>query len=207
MKFKKGDRVICKSGAFYDEAVGKIGTVLGTNKCGSIGVQYDENIGGHNCGGFNIPSGKSGHCMWSNEGNLELVSRSHPTIIIITTDGTTTVATMRNGKEIVRTATAKCSPADIFDHAVGARLALDRLLWKEPEKPEVREVARNAKPGEWIKIVRPSCTYPGGYSTGDILKVTRPYEFGLGWVKCGEDIVCIGPDEYIVLEGYTPPND
>lgn len=128
--------------------------------------------------------------------------------ILIDCDGTTTTATMTiNGRE-VKTAIARRNPADKFDWKKGAELAFERL-WNSPkklgEKPEVREVKRWAKPGEYIKFssVHGDCER---YKNGDILKVESVIEV------CGEDgftqIACCGviatPDEYVVLEGYRP---
>ena len=53
--------------------------------------------------------------------------------VVITTDGVTTTATLYSKNTKVRTATAKCSPDDEFDFAVGAKLAMERLC---PEKIE-----------------------------------------------------------------------
>ena len=47
--------------------------------------------------------------------------------VVITTDGVTTKATLYSKNTKVRTATAKCSPDDEFDFAVGAKLAMERL--------------------------------------------------------------------------------
>nr|DAD80677.1 MAG TPA: hypothetical protein [Siphoviridae sp. ctS1E53] len=128
--------------------------------------------------------------------------------ILIDCDGTTTTATMtRNGRE-VKTAIARRNQEDKFDWRKGAELAFERL-WNSPkklgEKPEVREVKRWAKPGEYIKFssVHGDCER---YKNGDILKVESVIEV------CGEDgfaqIACCGviatPDEYVVLEGYRP---
>lgn len=128
--------------------------------------------------------------------------------ILIDCDGTTTTATMTiNGRE-VKTAIARRNPADKFDWKKGAELAFERL-WNSPkklgEKPEVREVKRWAKPGEYIKFssVHGDCER---YKNGDILKVESVIEV------CGEDgftqIACCGviatPDEFVVLEGYRP---
>lgn len=128
--------------------------------------------------------------------------------ILIDCDGTTTTATMTiNGREI-KTAIARRNPADKFDWKKGAELAFERL-WNSPkklgEKPEVREVKRWAKPGEYIKFssVHGDCKR---YKNGDILKVESVIEV------CGEDgftqIACCGviatPEEYVVLEGYRP---
>lgn len=128
--------------------------------------------------------------------------------ILIDCDGTTTTATMTiNGRE-VKTAIARRNPADKFDWKKGAELAFERL-WnsqrKAEKKPEVREVKRWVKPGEYIKFssVHGDCER---YKNGDILKVENVIEV------CGEDgfaqIACCGviatPDEYVVLEGYRP---
>ena len=53
--------------------------------------------------------------------------------VVITTDGVTTTATLYSKNTKVRTATAKCSPDDEFDFAVGAKLAMERLY---PDKIE-----------------------------------------------------------------------
>lgn len=58
-----------------------------------------------------------------------------PEKIIITHDGTTTLARMYNGNAVIKTATAKRCPEDTFDFEIGARLAMDRLIG---EKPHVR---------------------------------------------------------------------
>lgn len=128
--------------------------------------------------------------------------------ILIDCDGTTTTATMTiNGREI-KTAIARRNLADKFDWKKGAELAFERL-WNSPkklgEKPEVREVKRWAKPGEYIKIVYVWDGYSNSYHKGDIFLVTRSYQGTLdGWVCVKETNVAIYPKEYVVLEGYRP---
>lgn len=128
--------------------------------------------------------------------------------ITITCDGTTTTATMTiNGRE-VKTAIARRNPADKFDWRKGAELAFERL-WNSPkklgEKPEVREVERFAKPGEYIKIVYVWDGYSNSYHKGDIFLVTRSYQGTLdGWVHVKGTNIAIYPKEYVVLEGYHP---
>lgn len=128
--------------------------------------------------------------------------------ILIDCDGTTTTATMTINDREIKTAIARRNPADKFDWRKGSALAFERL-WNSPkklgEKPEVREVKRCAKQGEYIKFssVHGDCER---YKNGDILKVESVIEV------CGEDgftqIACCGviatPDEYVVLEGYRP---
>lgn len=128
--------------------------------------------------------------------------------ILIDCDGTTTTATMTiNGRE-VKTAIARRNPADKFDWRKGAELAFERL-WnsqkKAEKKPEVREVKRWAKPGEYIKIVDAERYYAENYHNGDILMVAEYYEGERdGWVMAKGANVVINPKEYVVLEGYRP---
>ena len=55
--------------------------------------------------------------------------------IVITTNGTETLARLYDGNKIIKTATAKCSPDDDFDFETGATIAFDRLFDKH-EKEE-----------------------------------------------------------------------
>lgn len=128
--------------------------------------------------------------------------------ILIDCDGNTTTATMTiNGREI-KTAIARRNPADKFDWKKGAVLAFDRL-WngkkKAEKKPEVREVKRFAKPGEYIKIVYVWDGCSNSYHKGDIFLVTRSHQGTLdGWVQVKGTSLAIYPKEYVVLEGYRP---
>ncbi len=56
--------------------------------------------------------------------------------IVITTDGTETLARLYDGKKVVKTATAKCSPDDKFDFEMGAKYAFYRLLNKDDAQEE-----------------------------------------------------------------------
>lgn len=124
--------------------------------------------------------------------------------IVIYCDGTTTTATMTINDREVKTAIARRNPEDKFDWKKGAALAFERL-WnsqkKAEKKPEVREVKRFAKPGEYIKIVDAEDAYNENYHNGDILLVIEYYD---GWVIAKGTNMVIGPDEYVVLEGYRP---
>lgn len=128
--------------------------------------------------------------------------------ILIDCDGTTTTATMTiNGRE-VKTAIARRNPADKFEWKKGAELAFERL-WnsqrKAEKKPEVREVKRFAKPGEYIKIVYVCDGYEDCYHKGDIFLVTRSHQWTRdGWVNVNGTSIVMYPKEYVVLEGYRP---
>lgn len=77
--------------------------------------------------------GNYGHSSFSvaSEFSRKLVPYND-TKIIITTDGITTTARLyEGGKNLIKTAEAKCSPADTFDFETGAKLAFERLITKE----------------------------------------------------------------------------
>lgn len=74
----------------------------------------------------------------------------------------------------------------------------------EPEKNPVVEVNRQANVGEWIKIIRPWCSF-GNYTLGDIFLVDKVEKNG--GVYSGSHIyLSYGAGEYVVLENYEPPN-
>lgn len=56
--------------------------------------------------------------------------------IVITTEGSTVLARLYEGKKVLEEAKATCSKDDKFVFATGAQLAFDRLLWNEPKKEE-----------------------------------------------------------------------
>lgn len=65
--------------------------------------------------------------------------------ILITTDGTSTLARPYDGKKVVKTAEAKCAQGDTFNFDVGAGIAFDRLMGRE--KPAtVKAVEPQDKP-------------------------------------------------------------
>lgn len=102
--------------------------------------------------------------------------------IVITTDGTETLARLYEGDKVVKSATAKCSPADEFDFNTGARLAFDRLTGEENTSKKWRVVNRPARKGDYIRIVRKSF---GFNRVGDILKVSE---------LCGTGVYVKGSD-------------
>lgn len=92
--------------------------------------------------------------------------------IVITTDGKTTTAKWFNGKDLVKSAEAKCSSCDTFDFEVGAALAVDRLLGRE-EKP-----ANPFEVGDYVRVI--GCTHYGhGLAIGSVGRVRG---------TCGSDV-------------------
>ena len=76
---------------------------------------------------------------------LELCGESK---IVITSDGTTTLAKLFEGSKVIKSAEAKCAPSDTYSFELGANLAYNRLVFgtdynaaevkfdKAPTKPE-----------------------------------------------------------------------
>lgn len=118
-KFKIGDKVIAKNGAPYGITTnGWTGKVVGTLEnpngyeiwCGDIKVENEED------GPFSVESKY-----------FDLVNE--PQKIVITTDGVkTTTARLYEGKQVIKTAIAKCSPDDKFNFSTGAKIAFNRLF-------------------------------------------------------------------------------
>lgn len=80
----------------------------------------------------------------------------------------------------------------------------------EPPKPEVKEVKRHAKVGEWVKIVEPMMAIDL-YKENDILKCcndysgSRHYDWGIDVeLKTLPRNYYIYDGEYVVLENYQP---
>lgn len=123
-KFKVGDRVrLVKD---YDSAAkaGMAG-ILAVKKGHSLGVRFDRPFErGHSLSG----NCEAGYGYWVTHDCLELISNNK---IIITTDGKTTTARLYDGKNVIKTAKAECSPEDDFFFEVGAKLAFDRLMSKK----------------------------------------------------------------------------
>lgn len=109
--FKVGDRVRRISHGCVTVSVGDIGEVI------SI---FDD------CNTYRIkrPDGKEQ--TWA-EDRIELFN---PTIVIYT-KANETIATLKQGKEVIKTAKAKCNPSDTFDFEIGAKLAFERLLGED----------------------------------------------------------------------------
>lgn len=130
----------------------------------------------------------------------KLIFRENATILI------------KDGKKYV----AKCEAGDTYDREKGLLVALAKAngyKFKEIQKmlanaeiqgenKRVREVARHAKIGEYIKIKNERCSF-GCYENGDILKVVSLFA-DIGVMVDRPHCVQIMHDEYVVLENYKP---
>lgn len=115
-KFKVGDKVIAKKNAPYGITTngwkGAVTRVVNNNWIRVMGPGAIGSLG------FSVKSEY-----------FDLVTECNQKIVI-TSDGTTTLARLYEGKNVVKTAEAKCCPNDEFDFQTGAKLAIDRLLEK-----------------------------------------------------------------------------
>lgn len=118
--------------------------------------------------------------------------------ITIRQKGRKVIAVMTEDGKYVKSAKAKCSPTDVYDFEVGAKLAFSRLMG---EDTSIREVKRPAKVGEWIRV-----TSESGHDNGKgIFEVTGLGPNNDGWVYVnGQTRNIIRIDQYVVLENYQP---
>lgn len=164
MKYKVGNkvRIVSKWGegcyqnlnGEMDKWLGKVMTVRIIDDGGDYGMQEDkaENYG------------RGWH--WNDNCIAGLACEKK---IVITSDGEKTLARLYDGKKVVKTATAKCSPDDEFDFEKGATIAFDRLFEKYEKKEESKYFSGKAV-----------CVKPYfGFTVGKI------YEFAGG--RCFDD--------------------
>lgn len=136
MKYKVGDRVRIYSAtehrSVYD---GRVVTINSINPNGK--TAYKPHIA-HYGVKENIP-----FVFWEDE-LASVPVNTHK--IVITFDGTETLARLYEGNKVVKTATAKCSPADTFDFKTGAGLAFERLMGEEPKEKRLKfEIGKQYK--------------------------------------------------------------
>lgn len=132
MKYKVGDkvRIVRKWGegchqnskGMMDKWLGKVMTIRVAYEDCTYGMQEDK---GEN-GGI--------AWLWNEECIAGLACEKK---IVITSEGEKTFARLYDGKKVVKTATAKCSPDDEFDFETGATIAFERLFDNvEKEEPK-----------------------------------------------------------------------
>ena len=122
MKFKVGDRVrVVREGFGHSAKAGMTGViVIHTER--NFGVRFDNAFtGGHSLYG----ECEDGYGQWLPGYCIEPIGDNHK--IVITSDGKTTLARLYEGKKVVKSAEANCSPDDEFDFTKGAKIAFERL--------------------------------------------------------------------------------
>lgn len=129
MKYKVGDkvRIVSKWGkgchpnpeGRMDKWLGKVMTIRTAEGCYKMQEDKAENHGVGWCW--------TGNCI----AGLACEKK-----IVITSNGDKTLARLYDGKKVVKTATAKCSPDDKFDFETGAKYAFGRLFGNEEKEEE-----------------------------------------------------------------------
>lgn len=189
MKFKVGDRV---EHDFYG-----MGTVIGVSSRDTPLVEFDNHFSKLHDGGrgeVNGIRGKDGHCWYT-----DMIKPLGTQTIVIYSKGLETIALLKEGKKVIKQASAKCNPSDTFDFNIGAKLAFNRLMGEE-----VREVKRPAKAGEWIKIIDGAGSALS--KVGDLARVTRVWYGNNGVDYITDYGVETGGlhKRYVVLENSQP---
>lgn len=150
MKYKFGDKVRVRK----DLEVGKIYYTADHSDCASFAkgmLPFKGRVVHITQADTKYRIEEGGLYYWVDE-MFEGLAEPHK--IVITSDGETTLARMYDGKKVVKSAEAKCSPSDTFDFMVGAKLALERLT-AEPaffEGDIVRVVQRSYRPAHHFDI-------------------------------------------------------
>ena len=130
MKYKVGDRVriVSKWGDGCNQNLkGKmdkwLGKVMTVRYAGITLYRMVEDTGDNEWGGW----------VWTENCIAGLACENK---IVITTDGTETRARLYDGKKVVKTVTAKCSPDDKFSFETGAKIAFERLIDYAEKEPK-----------------------------------------------------------------------
>jgi hypothetical protein len=108
--------------------------------------------------------------QYINTRDIELVPHPAKQKIVVTTYGKITTACLFDGKKLVKSAIAKCSPQDEFVFETGAAIALDRLLGREqkteapkfPSDKLVTGVFGRLSDGDWFVVAGESMVYESG---------------------------------------------
>lgn len=199
-EFKVGNRVIAIKPVGDKGVKGVKGTVIGfiggyISKDTLMSVKFDEDIGGHDCALAGV-SCESGYGWHGGKDEIEKIEEEK----VIFNDKATIL--FKDGEKFV----SKCDSEDTYDKEKGLLLCIaksagytyeDILKLLGTAKSPVKEVARHAKEGEYIKIV--NRLYDYRYKNGDIMKVTTAIPVGV----CCNGIPILNR-EYVVLENYVP---
>lgn len=133
MKYKVGDkvRIVCEWGegchqspdGKMDKWLGKVMTIISVDCNGECYKMREDE------------SKQDGYGWYWYENSIEGLACENK--IVITTDGTETLARLYDGNKVIKTVSAKCSPDDTFNFETEAKIAFERLLdSKEKEEPK-----------------------------------------------------------------------
>ena len=148
-EFKVGDRVkVVKSNAFIASSavLGDEGKVVYIGSESKILVEFDiERKFKYHTG---LGRCRSGHGYWCLPDMLQRIDLDEK--IVITTDGTTTLARHFKGKTLICGSMTECSPSDKFDFLTGAGIVFDRLT--KTEKKQYKTEPK-FKVGDLVRVI------------------------------------------------------
>ena len=130
MKYKAGDkvRIVSKWGeGCYQSPTGRMDKWLGkVMTVRDVGITLYRMV-------EDVEDNESGGWAWTENCIAGLACENK---IVITSDGEKTLARLYDGKKVVKTATAKCSPDDKFSFETGAKIAFERLIDYAEKEPK-----------------------------------------------------------------------
>lgn len=130
MKYKAGDkvRIVSKWGeGCYQSPTGRMDKWLGkVMTVRDVGITLYRMV-------EDVEDNESGGWVWTENCIAGLACENK---IVITSDGEKTLARLYDGKKVVKTATAKCSPDDKFSFETGAKIAFERLIDYAEKEPK-----------------------------------------------------------------------
>ena len=130
MKYKVGDkvRIVSEWGkGCYQNPNGKMDKWLGkVMTVRDVGITLYRMV-------EDIEDNESGGWAWTENCIAGLACENK---IVITSDGEKTLARLYDGKKVVKTATAKCSPDDNFSFETGAKITFERLIDYAEKEPK-----------------------------------------------------------------------
>ena len=143
-RIEVGDRVKLITDQFWNYGwklpKGTRGTVVGSLRSGSYTIRWDNWHEGHN---GDIPYIKDNSCLFVEKEVVELVAKGEPEQkeepkynIVLFRQGNKVIAKLTEGKKVIITTEAKCSPEDKFNFFVGSQIALQRLMAAQVEDYE-----------------------------------------------------------------------
>ena len=120
---------------------GAIGTVMSINDTDkSYTVRWDNWHHGHNGCIYYIDDHS---CLFVKQDEVKLIAKGKPEQkeepkynIVLFRQGNKVIAKMTEGKKVINTTEAKCSPEDTFNFFIGSQIALQRLMAEQVEDYE-----------------------------------------------------------------------
>lgn len=120
--------------------------------------------------------------------------------VVLRFTGETTTATLMHDDRAVKTAEAKCSPADKFQYGEGAKIAVERLFTKKEKEP--KKTSREPKPGDKFVIIGNSS--PRCYHFFDIGEVVTFVERRADAPNCARYISAKGLRQSVMDDCVKP---